>query len=262
MSLTYGSLFSGIGGMDLGLDRAGLQCRWQVEIDDYARRVLAKHWLDVPKHDDVKTFPPGDPKDWRVDVIAGGFPCQDISYAGKGAGLEGERSGLWHEFARVVRDLEPRYVIVENVAALLARGLDAVLGTLASLGYDAEWTCLPAEAFGAPQERDRTFLVAYPVEVAGRSRIFPDHFDGVPRNTEWSSTQTVRTGRGWKRWLSEAVVALDGTISASDFCGMDDGLSEELDRIGAIGNAVVPQVAQYIGERLIEFHDATQGDLL
>uniref|UniRef100_UPI0035617122 DNA cytosine methyltransferase n=1 Tax=Stieleria sp. TaxID=2795976 RepID=UPI0035617122 len=95
MTLTFGSLFAGIGGIDLGFERAGMTCKWQVEIDDYARRVLAKHWPDVRRHDDVRTWPQPDTE--RVDVIAGGFPCQDISYAGKGAGLAGERSGLFFE---------------------------------------------------------------------------------------------------------------------------------------------------------------------
>ena len=253
MSLTFGSLFAGIGGMDLGLERSGMQCSWQVEIDPFARKVLAKHWPDVRRHDDVRTFPPKE-GDWHVDLIAGGFPCQDISFAGKGAGLAGERSGLWYEFARVVRDLRPRYVLVENVAALLVRGLDAVLGTLASLGYDAEWSCLPACAVGAPHERDRVFLVAYPVEIAWRGCVFPDRLDGVPRNEEWSSTQGVRSGGGWKRWIGAASQAVDGPISAGDFCGMDDGVSEELDRIGAVGNAVVPQVAEWLGRRILEHH--------
>ena len=159
--ITFGSLFAGIGGIDLGLERAGMACEWQVEIDDYANRVLAKHWPDVRRWEDIRTFPPGPVADWKVDLICGGFPCQDISYAGRGAGLGGERSGLFYEAMRVVRILEPRYVVLENVAALLTRGLDVVLGTLASLGYDAEWHCIPAAAVGAPHIRDRVFIVAY-----------------------------------------------------------------------------------------------------
>lgn len=157
--LTFGSLFAGIGGFDLGLERAGMVCKWQVEIDEYASKVLAKHWPNVHRWDDVCTWPQENTE--YVDVICGGFPCQDISYAGKGAGLDGERSGLWFEFARVVREMEPRAVAVENVAALLTRGLDEVLGTLASLGYDAEWDCIPAAAVGAPHIRDRIFILGY-----------------------------------------------------------------------------------------------------
>jgi DNA (cytosine-5)-methyltransferase 1 len=157
--LTFGELFAGIGGFSLGLERAGMQCKWQVEIEPYARAVLKKHWPEVPKHDDVRTFPPQG--DYSVDLICGGFPCQDISVAGKGAGLAGARSGLWYEFARIIGEIRPRYVLVENVGALLTRGMDAVLGTLSTLGYDAEWHVVPASAVGAPHRRDRVWIVAY-----------------------------------------------------------------------------------------------------
>ena len=168
--ITFGSLFAGIGGFDLGLERAGMVCKWQVEIDDYANRVLEKHWPSVERYRDIRTFPekcqsPWLGGSWRdkyaVDVICGGFPCQDISYAGRGAGLDGERSGLFFEAIRVVRELQPRAVVLENVAALLTRGLDRVLGTLAEIGYDAEWHCIPAAAVGAPHIRDRVFVFAY-----------------------------------------------------------------------------------------------------
>jgi len=165
-NMTFGSLFAGIGGIDLGLERAGLQCRWQVEINPWCRRVLAKHWPNIPRHDDVTTFPPNE-GDWSVDLIAGGFPCQDISFAGRGAGLDGERSGLFFQAARVIRVLEPRYVLLENVGALLVRGLDAVLGTLASLGYDAEWHCLQAADVGAPHLRDRVFILGHLADAGG-----------------------------------------------------------------------------------------------
>ena len=152
------SLFAGIGGLDLGLERAGLVCRWQVENNPYAVKVLEKHWPNVKRYGDIITLDPRE-LEW-VDLICGGFPCQDISHAGKRAGLGGSRSGLWFEMLRIVRHLRPRYVLVENVAALLGRGLGAVLGDLASCGYDAEWDCLPAAAFGAPHIRDRVFIVA------------------------------------------------------------------------------------------------------
>ena len=155
--LTFGELFAGIGGFSLGLERAGMKCKWQVEIEPYARAVLKKHWPEVPKHDDVRTFPPQG--DYSVDLICGGFPCQDISLAGKGAGLSGARSGLWYEFARIIGGIRPRYVVVENVAALATRGLDAVVGTLSTLGYDAEWHVIPACAVGAPHRRERLWIV-------------------------------------------------------------------------------------------------------
>lgn len=168
--LRFGSLFAGIGGIDLGLERAGMRCQWQVEIDDYARRVLAKHWPDVPRYRDVRECGAGNLS--AVDLIAGGFPCQDISSAGKRAGITGARSGLWSEFARIIRELRPRYVLVENVPALLyplRRGkrvvepapIGRVLGDLVACGYDAEWQCIPAAALGAPHIRDRVYIVAY-----------------------------------------------------------------------------------------------------
>lgn len=156
--LTVGSLFAGIGGFDLGLERAGMRVIWQSEIDPYASAVLRKHWPDVPNHGDIRTIRAGTVE--RPDVLCGGFPCQDISNAGKRAGIDGERSGLWSEYARVIGEVRPRYVIVENVAALLGRGLERVLGDLAALGFDAEWHCIPASAVGAPHRRDRLWIVA------------------------------------------------------------------------------------------------------
>ena len=159
MTLTVGSLFAGIGGFDLGLERAGFDIAWQVEIDPYCQRVLAKHWPTVHRYGDIRAI------DWSavepVDLLCGGFPCQDISLAGKGAGLSGERSGLWFEYAKAINALKPRYVLIENVAALRSRGLDQVLGSLAALGYDAEWHCIPACAVGAPHRRDRVWIVAH-----------------------------------------------------------------------------------------------------
>lgn len=215
-ALTFGSLFAGIGGLDLGLERAGMRCAWQVELDDYANRVLAKHWPDVPRFRDVRevgvhNLPP-------VDLVCGGFPCQDISNAGKRAGIDGERSGLWAEFARVVRELRPRYVLVENVAALLARGLGRVLGDLAASGFDAEWDCIPAAAVGAPHRRDRLFVVAY----ANQPRL-----EG--RGLRWTTPDGAR-------WGAEPDV---GRVA--------DGLPLEVDRLRCLGNAVVPQVAEFIG---------------
>jgi DNA (cytosine-5)-methyltransferase 1 len=148
-------LFSGIGGFSLGLERAGMRTVAFCEIDGYARRVLAKHWPGVPCLDDVRTddFP-------DADVISAGFPCQDISFAGDGAGLAGERSGLYREVIRAIRLVRPGYAVLENVAALLSRGLDTVLGDLAEVGYDAEWHCIPASAVGAPHRRDRIWIIA------------------------------------------------------------------------------------------------------
>jgi DNA (cytosine-5)-methyltransferase 1 len=137
-----------------------MRVAWHCEPTSSAARVLARHWPGVPCYPDVRELRAADVE--PVDVLCGGFPCQDISLAGKGAGIDGARSGLWAEYARLIGELRPRYVIVENVPALLGRGLGRVLGDLAALGYDAEWDCLPASAFGAPHRRDRVWLVAYP----------------------------------------------------------------------------------------------------
>lgn len=163
--MTVFDLFSGIGGFSLGLERAGFTTQYFCEIDPYCRGVLAKHWPHVPCFEDVRTVRGVDLT--PVDLLCGGFPCQDISLAGKGAGLSGERSGLWFEYARLIDEIRPRYVLIENVSALRSRGLDRVLGSLAALGYDAEWHCIPACAVGAPHRRDRVWIVAYTRCVGG-----------------------------------------------------------------------------------------------
>ena len=255
MSLTVGSLFAGIGGFELGLERAGMKTVWQVEKDEYARKVLAKHWPDVRRHDDVCTFPPGDPDDWRCDLICGGFPCQDISGANPNAlGLAGKRSGLWSEYMRILRVLRPRFVLVENVAALLDRGFGRVLGDMASLGFDAEWDVLSASAYGAPHERARVFLVAYPGGFARGRRVVFDRKHDLPRDSQWSSTQGLKSGRVWKRWLIEACAAVDGNDPDAWFCRVDDGLPSRMDEneFRVYGNAVMPVAAEWIGRRIVE----------
>ncbi len=231
------SLFAGIGGIDLGLERAGMKCVAQVEIDPFCRRVLAKHWPDVPKFDDVRTFN-RDSIQGEVDLIAGGFPCQDISNAGKKAGIDGERSGLWSEYYRIICAFRPRFVLVENVAALLVRGIDRVLGDLAAVGFDAEWSVLSACAVGAPHLRERLFVLAYSNQI-GRERI-GENFEET-RQGWWRSGELER--------LLESESRMG--IPAGSRGRICDGLPDRVDRLGALGNAVVPQVAQWIGERLM-----------
>ena len=198
-----------------------MECRWQVEIDPYAQRVLAKHWPNVRRWDDVRTWPQADTE--RVDCIIGGFPCQDISYAGRGAGLDGERSGLFFEAIRIVQLLEPRYVVLENVAALATRGLDIVLGTLASIGYCAEWTHLPAAAFGAPHIRDRIFIVgtkeSYVEETFKRTGSVPVLFQGVPSE--------IRPDPKRKGKVLLCSVQQRSTTNKSERNGNRDGISND-----------------------------------
>ena len=152
-------LFSGIGGFSLGLERAGMRTVAFCEIDPYCRAVLRKHWPGVPIFEDVRNLRAEHVG--PVDLICGGFPCQDISTAGRGAGLAGERSGLWSEYRRLIEEIRPAWVVIENVSALRSRGLDQVLGEISALGYDAEWHCIPASAVGAPHRRDRVWIVAH-----------------------------------------------------------------------------------------------------
>jgi len=231
--LTIGSLFSGIGGLELGLERAGLgPVIWQAESDPFARKVLAKHWPGVKVYEDVREI---DERAERPGIICGGFPCQDISNAGHRAGLAGERSGLWREFARIVGVLRPRFVVVENVAALLERGMGDVLGDLAALGLDAEWSVLPACALDFPHTRERVFILAYaaaqrPIKSAEslqESRL---------------SRESRRVSRG------EGLFRLD----QSPVVGSRDGIPDYFHRNESLGNAVVPQVAEWIGRRILE----------
>ena len=274
--MTFGSLFAGIGGFDLGFERAGMQCKWQVEIDPYCQKVLAKHWPAVRRHDDIRTFPIEPIDDWRVDVICGGFPCQDISYAGKGAGLKGERSGLFYEAMRVIRILEPRIVVLENVAALLTRGLSDVLGTLASFGFDAEWHCIPAAAVGAPHIRDRVFILAYMQGVERRHiksdyRISPQRESRVqsrsnyvlagkvadtnqPRQQQSRESASVfnREPPFSKFRLGSAKPEFSQWATEPDVGRVANGVPNRIHRLKGLGNAVVPQVAEWIGKRIME----------
>ena len=263
--MRIGSLFSGIGGLELGLERAipGAQVVWQVEKDLYARRVLEKHWPEARRYEDVKEV--GAHNLGVVDLICGGFPCQDISGAGKRAGLEGERSGLWFEFARIISEIQPRYVVLENVAALRSRGLDRVLGSLAESGYDAVWDCIPAAAVGAPHRRDRWFCVAYSVRghlleqskpIARRESPFDTTRDGPNGAVAHSNSQQRRTGeepKKPKRGLPrESSSDGSGWAIEPDVGRVANGVPARVDRLRCLGNAVVPQVAEVVGRVVAE----------
>ncbi len=234
------SLFAGIGGFDLGLERAGWTCVGQVEIDQFCQRVLAKHWPNVKRMGDIREVQGNE--FGELDAIVGGFPCQNVSNAGDRNGIDGEQSGLWNEYLRLVRTIRPRYVVVENVAALLVRGIDRVLGDLAAIGYDAEWQVLSASSFGAPHLRERVFIIAYPggIGMAG------------PFQSEKSSQ-----GRSWWAGSEADLLAViqhprreSNRVPKPLLCRMDDGTAYWVDRLAACGNAVVPQVAEYIGNAI------------
>ncbi len=268
MSLTVGSLFSGIGGLDLGLERAGMTVRWQSEIDAYACRVLAKHWPDVPNLGDITTI------DWsaveRVDLICGGYPCQPFSLAGARAGAEDPRH-LWPHFADALRHLRPRYALLENVPGHLSLGFGRVLGDLAELGYDAEWQCVPAAAVGAPHLRWRVFVVA---DAGGAG---PQGVGGERGPAGWAvaagcgepladadgvagpSPESVggRPGALGEPGAVSGAVGRRGLLRGHwtvepDVGRVAHGVPARVDRLRCLGNAVVPQVAELIGRRIVE----------
>jgi len=274
-------LFSGIGGFSLGLERTGgFETVAFCEIEEFPRKVLRKHWPEVPIYEDVRTLTADvlERDGIAVDVITGGFPCQDISTAGKQAGIgEGTRSGLWSEIVRLTRELSPRYVIVENVANLLSgpsekRGgwFGRVLGDLAECGYDAEWENIPASTLGACHRRERVWIVGYPGEARPkqhaalavnnelelRDGIFGEN--GLIANPECFGQSGQRRAerqvnsapcQNWKannpinaiRWPVEPPV-----------CRTNDGVSNGMDRIAALGNTVVPQIPEMIGRAILE----------
>jgi len=162
---TCGSLFAGIGGGDLGLERAGWDVVWQVELDPWRRKILERHWPAALRWDDIRTMPYLDDPGWKVDLIIGGFPCQDLSVAGKRAGLKGERSGLFFDFMRVAAAIRPRWLIIENVPGLLSshegQDMGIVLETLSQCGYGVAWRILDSQYFGVPQRRRRVYIVGH-----------------------------------------------------------------------------------------------------
>jgi DNA (cytosine-5)-methyltransferase 1 len=240
-------LFSGIGGFSYAAEKlvGGFETVAFVEREPFCQSILAKHWPTVPIHDDITTY---EPRRHSADVVCGGFPCQDISLAGKQAGIkEGTRSGLFFELMRVVRMVEPRYVVLENVAAILNNGLDTVLGELAEAGFDAEWACIPASDLGACHQRDRWWLVAYASSKQSRcdlalstsSRDYQGHEAAMGDRSTLRSQQRInwRTGNkslspDWRTYVSKPAIRRG-----------DDGISGRVDRLKALGNAVVPQVA-------------------
>ena len=293
--MRVGSLFSGIGGIDLGLERAGMEIAWQCEADDYCRKVLAKHWPGVPCYPDVRSLPDDiEP----VDLVCGGYPCQPFSLAGRRSGTDDPRH-LWPVFASTLRLLRPEWALLENVPGHLSLGFGDVLGDLATLGYDTEWTCIPAAAVGAPHLRWRLFVLAYANEhgepgqpldaFAGPRLVVPN--SGRPRRREDARGSHGDEGadEGWAEEHDHVPGGLREDVadttqqpqreSANDAAAVADrreawevpgcggwwavepdvgrvahGVPRRVDRLRALGNAVVPQVAELIGQRILRFH--------
>jgi DNA (cytosine-5)-methyltransferase 1 len=269
-------LFSGIGGFSLGLERAGMKTVAFCEVDKKCQQVLKKHWPGVPIFDDVANLK-GEDIEGTVDVICGGFPCQDISLAGKGAGLEGSRSGLWSEFKRLIEEIKPKYAIIENVSALRSRGLDQVLREISEIGYDAEWHCITASSIGAPHRRDRIWIVAYPRDntrrdsIAGslgrngegklEERVRTSETTEITGSSQTSEAMAYANGKGLERqWQISSRISKElQDISYSRWWKTEPnvgrvahGIPGRVDRLKQLGNAVVPQIPELIGRAICQ----------
>ena len=271
--------FAGIGGFSYAAEKlvGGFETTQFIEIDPYCQKVLKKHWPHVPIHDDITTFTA---KSGEFDIITGGFPCQDISVAGLQKGITKEtRSGLFYELIRIIRMVRPRYVVLENVAAILNRGLDIVLRELYEAGYDAEWSVISASSLGACHQRSRFWLVAYPNSIGcgrgsseRRSTQERQFFQREQRGSEMGSeaercsintskeltntfsarTQIQYEQRGSSVWNLPSSYGKKGSTLSPNWQAYesepclrrgDDGLSNWTHRLKALGNSVVPQVA-------------------
>ena len=234
--VTHGSIFSGIGGFDLAAQWAGFENVYNCEIDAFARSVLAYRFPQSIQFTDVTKMenPP------KVDILSGGFPCQDISHANTTlqSGIDGTRSGLFFHLARIIDQTRPAFVVMENVAALAKNGLDKVLQTIANIGYDAEWAVITAERYGAPHNRARLWIVAYPNSYGrdGSQVVFGRLFtEKVPKTQGWEFSRTICHTNG-KKALPPSFGVYDGVPVGVDFHK----------RIAALGNAIVPQIAHHI----------------
>ena len=214
------------------------------EIEEYPRSILRKHWPEVPIFKDVKELHAKDLPE-AVDLVCGGFPCQDLSNAGKQKGFKGDKSSLYSEMLRIIGECKPRWAVFENVTALITgnggRWFSRFLYDVAEIGYDAEWHCLPACFLGAVHSRDRIWVIAHPNS---------EHVESL--DIQKSIISYSQKPCGW-----ELARAINETISADDYArirGNYDGISIALvkDRLKAIGNAIVPQIAEIIGRAIME----------
>jgi DNA (cytosine-5)-methyltransferase 1 len=237
--MTVGSLFSGIGGIDLGLERAGMQIRWQVENDPYCNRILAKHWPDVKRYGDIRSL------DWsqveRVNLLSGGFPCQPVSQGGLQKGSSDER-WMWPDFYNAICEINPDWVLAENVPGLLSiesgQLFGSILRDLAEMGYDAEWGSLPSAAFGTHFRGERVYV------IANRSQA-----NCLRRKGEWQNPMGSTFSRAEFERLVQREIQL--CVPAGKSQRVSDGISGRVDRLRALGNAVIPQVAEYLGGLIV-----------
>ncbi|MGP1602096.1 DNA cytosine methyltransferase [Treponema sp.] len=245
--MTHGSLFSGIGGFELGAQRAGIKTIWNCEINPFCRKILKKHFPETIQYTDITALknPP------YVDIISGGFPCQDISVANpKGEGINGKRSGLWKEMFRIICETRPRYVLIENSPMLLRRGFKTVLQNLSDAGYDAEWHCIQARDFNFPHKRERLYVVCY----AKCLRCYHNTFSHK-RLQKILSKQTSR------QTLIPMPIKRFNAESDYSSVRMYNGFSAELDknRIIALGNAVIPAITHFLFECIKEHYRLQAG---
>jgi DNA (cytosine-5)-methyltransferase 1 len=275
VTLTFGSLFAGIGGFDLGLERAGMVCKWQVEKDDFALSVLERHWPAVTRWREVETFPPEDGHDYGVDLICAGVPCQPISQAGKRKGAFDER-WMWGECLRVVAAFRPRFFVAENPVNLLnddgGRTFSGIVHAIASVGYVCEWHVVRASDVGARHRRPRVWIVAYSDELRRARGDAPSALQGMVEARDESARGSQPSGSGrcsvaastrfgdcLRRELEAAscVQGLPGAArlywKAEPKLGrVVDGLPDRVDRLRCLGNAVVPQIVEIIGRAIIK----------
>lgn len=233
-------LFSGIGGFSLGLEREGFKTAQFVEIDPHAVSVLETHWPSVPIHKDVKTFVPKE----RYTIVTGGFPCQDISVAGKRAGIFGSRSGLWGDFNRIIREGRPKYVIIENSPNLRNLGFEVVLKDLWESGYDAEWYVLGASQFGAVHRRERIFIVAYPSGTRRERLVSNEHLEKIGQRG-MCRKETVQS-------FYENLFERSGCWPKPLLRREDDGVPGRVDRLRLVGNSVYPPIVSWLGSIIRE----------
>lgn len=239
--LTHGSLFSGIGGFELGAEWSDIKTIWNCEILPYQQKILKQHFPNTEQYADIKEL--RNPK--YVDIISGGFPCQDISNSGTKLGIKGHRSGLWGEMFRIIREVRPKYIIIENSPALIIRGFERVLCDLSEIGYNAEWQCLSGKQFGTQHKRERIYCIAYSNGIGQQAFYEPSRF-GIKACKNWEADSTCFSMPN--EWLNRP------TDSFTIRRGND--VPNKLHRIKGCGNAVMPIIAYYLFQ-CIKLHYGT-----